>query len=246
MTVPISFQNVSVSFGSSIVHRDITFTINAGETVTILGPSGTGKTLILKMIMGFLFPRSGSVHVMGQEPVKLSKPELTKMRLDVGMLFQGAALFDSLNVFENVAYSLRERATFSEEQIREIVTQKLEEVGLPGVENKLPSELSGGMRKRVGLARALASSPKIMLYDEPTTGLDPTTTKRIDDLILKLRATYNMTSIVVTHDIASARRVSDRLILVHKGLVLADGKVAQVSADNLQLKKFISGDWEDT
>lgn len=244
-TPPIKFDNVAVQFGRNVVHRDISFRVSAGESVTILGPSGTGKTLILKMIMGFLFPSSGTAEVMGRQPSLMNKEDLRAMRSDVGMLFQGAALFDSLNVYENVAYSLRERAKHSEENIREIVSNLLKEVGLPGVESKFPSELSGGMRKRVGLARALASSPKIMLYDEPTTGLDPTTTRLIDELIIKLRTKYSMTSVIVTHDIQSAERISDRWILINNGQVMADGKVNEVRENNQHIKRFITGQWEE-
>jgi phospholipid/cholesterol/gamma-HCH transport system ATP-binding protein len=161
------------------------------------------------------------------------------------MLFQGAALFDSLTVFENIAYGLRERGEKDEEKLADIVQDRLAMVGLPGIQKKLPSQLSGGQRKRIGLARALASSPKIMLYDEPTTGLDPTSTRMIDDLIIKFAKERGITSLVVTHDIQSARRVSDRWMLLSRGVISADGPVEQVAEKNPLVHDFISGTWKE-
>ena len=239
----ISFSKVQIGFGSTLVHRDISFSIKQGQSVTLLGPSGIGKTLILKMIMGLLQPTAGTIHVRGEEIQGLPEPDLREVRRHIGMLFQGAALFDSLTVFENVAYSLRERQEKSEEEIQDIVSENLRVIGLPNIGEKYPSELSGGQKKRVGLARALASSPAIVLFDEPTTGLDPTATRLIDELIIKLKVEYSMTCVSVTHDIASARRISDRWLLINDGIVAADGPVEEVTASHQDVINFISGNW---
>ncbi len=245
----IEFKNVSLKFGKSTVHHSLNFSVARGETVTVLGPSGTGKTLVLKMIMGLIRPSGGIIKVMGHEMQALEEEELRKIRVKIGMLFQGAALFDSLSVFENVAYGLREfgesgRGDMPEEKICDIVQERLRVVGLQGIERKFPTQLSGGQKKRVALARALASSPEIMLYDEPTTGLDPTATRRIDEMIVELKQKFGMTSIAVTHDIESAKRVSDRWILLADGVVRASGAVQTVSAENEDVRKFVSGMWD--
>lgn len=241
----IELNDVVTRFGALEVHRGLSFALNPGEVTTLLGPSGAGKTIILKLIMGLVAPASGRVKVMGRDITDLDEMELRSTRVDIGMLFQGAALFDSLSVFENVAYGLRERGEKDEEKIRGIVHERLEMVGLPGIDWKLPSQLSGGQRKRVGLARALASSPKIMLYDEPTTGLDPTSTRKIDDLIIKFARERGITSLVVTHDIQSARRVSDRWMLLSRGVIAADGPVDAVTRENQLVSDFVSGEWKD-
>ena len=245
----ISFKNISVSFGKTTVHKDISFSINKGETVTILGPSGTGKTVLLKLIIGLLMPTSGEIIVEGKNTKKIDESELLKLRENVGMLFQGAALFDSLNVFENIAYSLREKnsrvkGTYSKEDIEKIVNERLSVVGLQNFITRYPAELSGGQKKRIGLARALASSPKVVLFDEPTTGLDPTSVRMIDELIINLREEYGITSIVVTHDIESARRISTRWILLAEGVVKADGIPNELLENNDFVQKFIAGMWE--
>ncbi len=244
-TPTIELSNVSTRFGQLEVHRGINFTLKPGEVTTLLGPSGSGKTIILKLIMGLLAPTAGAVKVLGRDITALDETELRQTRVDIGMLFQGAALFDSLSVFENVAYGLRERGERDEEKIRAIVHERLGMVGLNGIDRKLPAQLSGGQRKRVGLARALASSPKIMLYDEPTTGLDPTSTRKIDDLIIKFSRERGITSLVVTHDIQSARRVSDRWMLLSRGVIVADGPVDEVSRASKQVAEFVSGEWKD-
>jgi len=241
----IKFSNVSVSFGSTVVHQDLSFAISKGEVVTFLGPSGAGKTIILKLRIGLLTPQSGTIEVMGQRINELEEDELRSVRADIGMLFQGAALFDSLSVFENIAYGLRERGQNDETHLRNVVQEALQIVALPGIEEKFPPQLSGGQKKRIGLARALATSPKIMLFDEPTTGLDPTSTRMIDDLILKLKNEHGITSLAVTHDIPSAKRFSDRWILINEGKVAADGPVGQVATGNEMVSSFISGQWRE-
>jgi phospholipid/cholesterol/gamma-HCH transport system ATP-binding protein len=213
--------------------------------VTLLGPSGTGKTVILKLIMGLLFADAGRVLVMESDLARLKEDELRRKRTQIGMLFQGAALFDSLSVFENVAYGLRETGEKNINALSAVVKEKLAIVGLPGIEHKFPGQLSGGQKKRVGLARALASAPKIMLFEEPTTGHDPTAIRLNDDLILKLKHEYGITVLTVTHDIESARRISDRWILIDGGEVIADGPAAQLPANSPKVLDFIQGRWDD-
>jgi phospholipid/cholesterol/gamma-HCH transport system ATP-binding protein len=241
----IEFSKVALSFGAQPVHRDLNFSLHPGEITTLLGPSGAGKTLILKLVAGLLFASEGTVTVMGQDMNNLNESDLRSVRGHIGMLFQGAALFDSLNVSENIVYGLRERGERDEGRLRLIVEQKLEMVGLSGIQNKLPSQLSGGQRKRIGLARALATSPKIMLYDEPTTGLDPTSTRMIDELIIKFRDKHGIASLVVTHDIQSARRISDRWMLLNRGAIVADGPPAIISSKHQLVSDFVNGTWKD-
>ncbi len=244
METVVELKNVGLSFGKHQVHRNINLKLYPAETVTLLGPSGTGKTLILKLIMGLLKPSSGEVWVLGRNLCALSEIDLFELRVHLGMLFQGAALFDSLSVYDNIAYGLREHGEKSEQHISEIVREKLDVVGLSGIENKNPPELSGGQKKRVGLARALASNPSIMLFDEPTTGLDPTARKLIDDLIIKLRQDFGITSLVVTHDIESAKRISNRWVLINNGEVLADGNANEISKSSHDVQDFVEGNWE--
>lgn len=241
----IELEHVGMKFGSFVVHRDVSLDAKAGEVVTILGPSGTGKTVILKLIIGLLKPTSGTVTVMGKQVSALDEAEIRPLRRKIGMLFQGAALFDSLTVFENIAYSLREFGEHDEAHIAAIVSEKLEIVGLPEIQAKYPPELSGGQKKRVGLARALASAPEILLFDEPTTGLDPTAVRMIDDLILRLKRDYGICSVVVTHDIPSARRISDRWVLLNKGAVVVEGAVHELTESNDDVQRFISGRWNE-
>lgn len=241
----VEFIDVHTSFGTNHVHRGLNFALRPGEVTTLLGPSGAGKTIILKLIMGLTWAKSGTVRVMDKDMSSINEHELRDLRVNLGMLFQGAALFDSFTVFENIAYGLRERGEDNEDVLAEIVRSRLEMVGLPGIEQKFPPQLSGGQKKRVGLARALASSPKIMLYDEPTTGLDPTSTRKIDDLIVKFAKESGITSLVVTHDIQSARRVSDRWMLLSKGVIAADGPANHLAERHELVADFVSGNWKD-
>lgn len=241
----IEFQNVAVKFGKTVIHRDISFSINERQVVTLLGPSGTGKTVLLKLLIGLLYPTSGSVLVEGKNLALLNREELREMRKEVGMLFQGAALFDSLTVFENIAFPLREYGEKDESRIAAVVEEKLGLVGLAGFAQRFPIQLSGGQRKRVGLARALASAPRVVLFDEPTTGLDPTSRNRIDDLIIQLRDELGITSIVVTHDMESARRISDRIILLSQGNVIVDGSAPAVWEDAEPVRRFARGEWTE-
>lgn len=243
--ITIELNKVATSFGAHTVHSDLSFRLKEGEVTTLLGPSGAGKTIILKLIMGLLRAQSGSVSVLGNNLSRLDESELRSLRTNVGMLFQGAALFDSLTVFENIAYGLRERGETDYRTIERIVNEKLLMVGLPGINQKFPAQLSGGQKKRVGLARAIASEPKIMLYDEPTTGLDPTSTRKIDELIVQFAKESKITSLIVTHDIQSASRISDRWMLLSKGKIQADGDAATLSRENKLVSDFITGSWKD-
>jgi phospholipid/cholesterol/gamma-HCH transport system ATP-binding protein len=211
----LRLDRVSISFGPQPVLRNVTLSVNRGETVLVIGESGCGKTVLLKLIVGLLRPATGRVLVEGRDLAERTGPELVQIRRRFGFLFQGAALFDSLTVYENVAYPLRALHTLREPEVRDRVLGRLKEVGLAeSAADKMPAELSGGMRKRVGLARALALDPEVMLYDEPTTGLDPVMTELINDLIVQTRERRPVTSVVVTHEMRTVRRVADRVVMV--------------------------------
>jgi phospholipid/cholesterol/gamma-HCH transport system ATP-binding protein len=212
----IVLRSVSIQFRYQAVLRDIDLTIRRGETVCIIGESGCGKTVMLKLMIGLLNPTRGQVGFDGREIASLNGKELVKMRLRFGFLFQMAALFDSLTVFDNVAFGLREHHYCDEDEVQRIVSERLKEVGLPeGIEQKKPAELSGGQRKRVGLARALAINPEVMLYDEPTTGLDPIMSDVINELILQTQRSKKTTGVVVTHDMKTVYKVADRVVMLY-------------------------------
>lgn len=241
----LAFERVGVSFGKTVIHRDITFSVKPQEVVTLLGPSGTGKTVLLKLLIGLLRPTAGIVLVEGKDLSQLDHDQMRLMRKEVGMLFQGAALFDSLSVYENIAFPIREYGERDETVIKHTVEEQLSLVGLSGFAERFPAQLSGGQRKRVGLARALASSPRVVLFDEPTTGLDPSSRNRIDDLIIRLRDDLGITSIVVTHDMESARRISDRIVLIAQGSVIVDAPARDAWEQSEQVRRFASGEWVD-
>lgn len=215
----IRFRGVEKRFGPKVVYADLTLDVFRGETLTVMGPSGCGKSVMLKMLIGLLRTDRGSILYDGDEVTTMREGQLTRVRRRVAYLFQGAALFDSLSVGENVAYGLREQYwnTMTDREIRDRVANSLHLVGLPGIEEMRPSDLSGGMRKRVGLARTLALEPEVILYDEPTTGLDPINTARINKLIAGIQHRLGLTSIVVTHDMNTAYAVSDRLLMLGRG-----------------------------
>lgn len=237
----VKLREVAMAFGDLQVHRDISFTLHQGEVVTLLGPSGSGKTIILKLIMGLLRPTNGEIYLCSHSLLDLGEEELRQLRRHVGMLFQGAALFDSMTVEENIAFPLHEFHDYSESSIRAIVLEKLDLVGLAHTLKKMPSQLSGGQRKRVGLARALATSPELLLFDEPTTGLDPTAKGKIDDLIERLRDDHGITSLVVTHDMESAHRISDRLLLIDQGKIIVDGPAESLWKESAPIRSFARG-----
>ncbi len=239
-------------FGSQPVLQALNLEIRRGETLVVIGESGCGKTVLLKLIIGLLRPTSGRVSFDGKVLANLNERELTQQRLRFGFLFQGAALFDSLSVLENVAFGLREQGRYTEVEIRERVRQRLQEVGLPqGIEHKKPAELSGGMKKRVGLARALALEPEVMLYDEPTTGLDPIMSDVISELILQTRRQHPVTSIVVTHDMKTAQKVADRIVMLYplprlrpgESQILFDGTPAAIrQCADPRVRQFVDGE----
>jgi phospholipid/cholesterol/gamma-HCH transport system ATP-binding protein len=219
-TSEIQLEQVHKSFEGHEVLRGLDLEVRRGETLSILGASGTGKSVMLKLMIGLLGSDSGQVRFRGRDVTRLSEREWIPVRRHFGVVFQGAALFDSLSVLENVAYSLREHTNISELAIRQIVAEKLRLVGLEGIEGKFPAELSGGMRKRVGVARALALDPEVLLYDEPTTGLDPANSRRVGELIVGLQQRLNVTAIVVTHDLPLSFSISHRVGLLHEGRIV--------------------------
>jgi len=220
----IEIKNLHKSFGSNHVLRGIDLTINTGESLAIIGKSGCGKSVLLKHIVGLLNPDEGIVKVDGISINDASKKELYKLRRKFGFLFQGAALFDSMTVFENVSLPLIENNFgLSKKEIEKIVQEKLELIGLPNIQNLKPSELSGGMKKRVALARALVTNPDYILYDEPTTGLDPIMSDSIDELIKELNERLNVTSIIVTHDMFSVKNTAERIAMIHEGKIYFTG-----------------------
>ncbi|HEX8790662.1 MAG TPA: ABC transporter ATP-binding protein [Polyangiaceae bacterium] len=240
----VRFRNVRKAFGPKVIFHDLSLDFRRGETITIMGGSGTGKSVCLKMLIGLLAADSGEIYVGDQDITKMDDEQLTEVRRRVAYLFQGAALFDSLSVGENVAYGLREQFwnKMSEEEIRQRVEQSLTLVGLPGIEGMRPSDLSGGMKKRVGLARTLALQPEVILYDEPTTGLDPINTARINHLIMGIQRALKLTSVVVTHDMGTAFTVSDRLAMIGRGRILLVGtKDDFKNTRNPVVRDFIEG-----
>ena len=238
----IEFKNVYKSFNGILVHNGINLSILEGEIISLLGGSGSGKSVLLKELIGLMKPDKGDILVLDNNVTQMNEEALIELREHIGMLFQGAALFDSLTVFENIAYPLREHLKLTEKEIQERVAEKLQVVGLSGIEKKMPDELSGGMKKRVGLARAIATEPEIILYDEPTTGLDPMTAQRINDLIIELQRKLGITTIVVTHDLHCVKTVSDRIAMLHEGKIVAVGTWEELVTSNIQVvQDFISG-----
>lgn len=239
----IIISDLNKAFGKNQVLRGVNLKIYDGESLVILGPSGCGKSVLLKHIIGLLKPDSGQVLIDGEDIITYDQKKMDALRMRMGMLFQSAALFDSLTVEENIAFGLRKHTMLSNLAIHHIVSEKLEWVGLPGVNNLMPSELSGGMRKRVGLARAIAMEPEMILYDEPTTGLDPIMTSAIDELHISLKKRLGVTSIVVTHDMGSTSRIADRIALHYGGRIVAIGTKDEImnSKDPL-VQQFIRGE----
>jgi len=241
----IGINNVYKAFDTKEVHNGVNLSIQRGENITVLGGSGSGKSVLLKEITGLLKPDSGDVIVDGDNIIHMNETELVNVRKKIGMLFQGAALFDSLTVEENIAYPLRENANFPEDEIKEIVAKNLEMVGLPDIQDKMPSDLSGGMKKRVGLARAMAMNPKILLYDEPTTGLDPPNITRINQLIRNMQEKFGITGVIITHDVQSAFEISDRIAFLYHGKIVFTGTVEEAKNTEVEiLSDFINAKME--
>lgn len=238
----IKLKDVHKVFNGLWVHRGINLGIKEGEIVSLIGSSGSGKTVLLKEVIGLLRPDKGEIFVMGRNVVALNEKSLLEIRKNVGLVFQGSALFDSLTVFDNIAYPLREHLRLGKKEIRERVAETLHLVGLDGVEGKMPAELSGGMKKRVAVARAIATNPKIMLYDEPNTGVDPINARKINELILGLREKLGVTSMVVTHDMQSVKMVTDRIAMLYDGKIVAEGtwKEFEESEDPF-IREFMTG-----
>ncbi|KMQ50129.1 Methionine ABC transporter ATP-binding protein [Chitinispirillum alkaliphilum] len=241
----LKVEHLKKHFGNQVVLDDINMDINKGEILCIIGQSGSGKTVLFRHIIGLIFPDGGRITLDGKViSSPTTKPaDFDKVRKRFGILFQGAALFDSMNVGENLAFPLREHTDLTESQIEKIIGESLEMVGLKEeFKFKMPSELSGGMRSRVGLARALVMKPEIMLYDEPTSALDPIMTDKINDLVLSLRDKLNMTSILVTHDISSAYKIADKIAMIHEGKIIFLGTPGEIrKSRNPYIQQFIRG-----
>jgi len=240
----IELDHVHLTLAGREILRNVSLVIDKGEVATIMGLSGCGKTSTLRLMMGLAQPTQGRVVIAGQDISAMRERDLNSVRRQMGMVFQYAALFDSLSVWENVAFGLlrQRKKKFTRDQIDATVHEKLEAVGLEGVEKLFPAELSGGMQKRVGMARALALSPQIVLYDEPTSGLDPVRATTIDDLIVQLRDRFGVTSVVVSHDVQSAMRISNKIAMLYNGTVIASGTPEEIQSDaNPVVKQFIGG-----
>lgn len=230
--------------GHSILRR-VDLTVEKGETMAVMGMSGAGKSTLLKCIAGLQRPTGGQMLIDGVDIARMPERDLDRIRRRIGMVFQYAALFDSLNVYENVSFGLRRHSNLSEQAIAEVVRAKLAMVGLPRTETLMPSQLSGGMQKRVGLARALAMDPDIVLYDEPTAGLDPIASATIADLIIKAREQVGVTSIVVTHDVPTIKRVASRIAMLHRGRIIAVGTAEEMeNSDDPAVRQFMTGSTE--
>jgi phospholipid/cholesterol/gamma-HCH transport system ATP-binding protein len=238
----IKLVDVHKSYGKQKVLDGLNLAIEAGKTTVIIGRSGGGKSVLLKHIIGLIKPDSGHVLIEESDITRLSEKDLNEVRKKFGMLFQEAALFDSMTVGENVAFPLREHTKLKDQEIRQIVSDRLRAVGLSGVEEKMPSQLSGGMRKRVGLARAIALHPRIVLFDEPTTGLDPVMTEAINQLIMDTQKNFNLTCVVISHDISSIFRIGHKIAMLYEGRIIEYGTPEEIRAsDNPVMKQFLSG-----
>jgi phospholipid/cholesterol/gamma-HCH transport system ATP-binding protein len=239
----LTVKNVTKRFGPHLVLDNISLEIEKGKTTVVIGPSGCGKTVLIKHLIVLLRPNSGEVYFKGQRIDNLSEQELNEVRTHYGFLFQGGALFDSLNVFENIIFPIRQHIKIKDwRDVEDLVKAKLAVVGLDGFQNYYPANLSGGQRKRVALARAIALNPEVILYDEPTTGLDPIRSDVINELVLKLKHELGVTTVVVTHDMTSAYKIADRIIMLHNGKIVADGDAKQIrNHPHPVVQQFIHG-----
>lgn len=232
METVIEIEHLKKSFGSNQVLKDISLTLAKGENLVILGKSGTGKSVLIKCIVGLIIPDEGKLTALQKNILELNTKELNVLRKKIGFLFQSAALYDSMSVKENLEFPLRDLKKLKQDEINIKVIEALQNVGLEEAINKMPSELSGGMRKRIGLARTLILNPEIMLYDEPTTGLDPITSKEISSLILEMQKKFNTASIIITHDIECARITANRVIVLNDGICYAEGTFKELEQSN--------------
>ena len=241
-SVKIEVVDLHRSFDDNHVLRGVNLEVRKGESMVVIGGSGVGKSVLIKCIIGLVKPDSGSVRVDGQEITSLNEKPLNEIRKKFGMLFQAGALFDSLPVWENVGFGLKQHTGLKDEEIKAIAVEKLRLLGLRNVEDLMPSELSGGMRKRVSLARAIAMEPEILLYDEPTTGLDPIMADAINDLIVQMRKKLEVTSIAITHDMVSAYKIADRIAMLYEGKIIGVGTPQQIrKSSNAIVQQFIQG-----
>lgn len=238
----LELNGISKRFNGHDILNRVDLRVRTGETLAVIGPSGCGKSTLLRLIIGLFPPNSGEILVAGQKISELDSDGMNDLRQHIGMVFQSSALFDSLPVYENVAFGLREHSDLNEKQIAKIVSEKLELVGLAGTERLMPSELSGGMQKRIGFARAIATNPEIILYDEPTTGLDPVTATAIENLMLDLHKKLSVTSIVVTHIMSTVYHIADRIAMLHNGKVIEAGTPDETKAStDPVIRHFVTG-----
>lgn len=241
----IKIVDLHKSFGENKVLQGVNLDVNRGEVLVIIGRSGSGKSVLIKNLIGLMKPERGKIFVDGVEMTCLNGDEIRKIRRKFGMLFQGAALFDSMSVAQNVSFGVERYRDFSKDKIKEVVKESLERVGLKGVEDLMPHELSGGMKKRVGLARAIAYRPEIILYDEPSTGIDPIRADAINELIIMMKAELGVTSIVITHDMVSAYKVADRIAMLYDGKIVETGRPEDIKkSENQIVQQFIHGSSE--
>jgi len=238
----IEIKKLKISFNSHVVLHHVDLNIEDGDSIVVIGGSGCGKTVLLRSIIGLIKPDAGTIRVNGEDITQMDRKDLFRIRKKFGMLFQGAALFDSMTVEENIGLALKEHTDLSAEEIRMRVQEKLSVVGLPGIEEKKPAELSGGMKKRVGLARALIMDPEFVLFDEPTTGLDPVMADAINRLIIETHQKFSITSIVVTHDMSSAYQIADRIAMLHEGKIIFTGPPSEIKKSKQTIvRQFVRG-----
>jgi phospholipid/cholesterol/gamma-HCH transport system ATP-binding protein len=238
----IRLERVTMRFGEKVVLDDLNLEVPRGKVTVVLGGSGHGKSTILKLIVGFMRPQAGRIVIDGQDVLALSPAERLEVQKTIGMSFQYSALFDSMTVFDNVAFPLREHTRLTEPEVAERVRQILNRLDLPGVGDKMPSDLSGGMKKRVGVARAIMLQPKIMLFDEPESGLDPITTTNIGELIMEMREDFKITCLVISHHLGNTRLIADKVCMLYKGKIIAEGAPPELEGmDNPVLQQFLHG-----
>jgi phospholipid/cholesterol/gamma-HCH transport system ATP-binding protein len=241
-TIKIRVVNLHKSFKENHVLRGVHLEVGQGESMVVIGGSGSGKTVLIKCIIGLIRPDEGEIYVDGLEITSLNGQKMNEVRKKFGMLFQGGALFDSMRIWENVGFGLRQQNRLNEEEIKRIVSEKLRLVGLKDIEDLMPAELSGGMKKRVSLARAIAMEPEILLYDEPTTGIDPIMADAINSLIVQMREKLNVTSIAITHDMKSAYKIADRIAMLFQGKIIEVGTTEEIkNSPNPIVQQFIQG-----